>query len=171
MKDNVKENNKKIKENIKKNDDKELDTLKNMLKESEEKVVRAQADLVNYRKRKDDEVSRMLEYANEDLIKDILPVVDNLKRATKVSKELTKEEVLKFIEGVDMVYKNLVSTLERYGGKEIDCLGKKFDPSLEDAVMQESDPEKEKELVTEVFQKGYKLKDKVLRPAMVKVNK
>jgi len=143
----------------------EFEKLKKEIEESNEKFLRAQADLINYRKRKDEEVERYLKYANEDLILDILPVVDNFERALNI------ESDSKFTEGVKMIYANLISILEKYGVKEIDALGKKFDPMFHNAVMTDEDKTKESDIVVEVFQKGYTLKDKVIRPAMVKVNK
>ena len=143
----------------------EFEKLKKEIEESNEKFLRAQADLINYRKRKDEEVERYLKYANEDLILDILPVVDNFERALNV------ESDSKFTEGVKMIYANLIGILEKYGVKEIDALGKKFDPMYHNAVMTEEIKDKETDIVVEVFQKGYMLKDRVIRPAMVKVNK
>ena len=143
----------------------EFEALKKEIEEANEKFLRSQADLVNYRRRKDEEVEKYLKYANEDLILDILPVVDNFERALNV------EDDSKLMEGVKMIYANLLSVLEKYDIKEIDALGKKFDPMYHNAVMTEEDKSKESDIVVEVFQKGYTLKDKVIRPAMVKVNK
>ena len=143
----------------------EFEKLKQEIEDSNEKFLRSQADLINYRKRKDEEVERYLKYANEDLILDILTVVDNFERALNV------EDNTKVMEGIKMIYANLIGILEKFGVKEIDALGKKFDPMFHNAVMTEEDKAKESDIVVEVFQKGYTLKDKVIRPAMVKVNK
>ena len=143
----------------------EYEALKKEIDESNEKFLRAQADLVNYRRRKDEEVERYLKYANEDLILDILQIVDNFERALNV------EDNTKVMEGVKMICANLIGILEKYGVKEIEALNKKFDPIYHNAVMTEEDKNKESDIVVEVFQKGYTLKDKVIRPAMVKVNK
>ena len=143
----------------------EFEKLKQEIEDANEKFLRSQADLINYRKRKDEEVERYLKYANEDLILDILTVVDNFERALNV------EDNTKVMEGIKMIYANLIGILEKFGVKEIDALGKKFDPMFHNAVMTEEDKAKESDIVVEVFQKGYTLKDKVIRPAMVKVNK
>ena len=143
---------------------KEFEELNQKLKEAEDKSVRAVAELVNYRKRKDEEISRMLKYANEGLILDILPSMDNLERA------LNTGEDSKLKEGVNMIYSMLKNTLENYGVKEIEAEGIMFDASVHQAVAKDNNPDKESGIITEVMQKGYTLYDKVIRPAMVKVN-
>lgn len=139
--------------------------------DAEDRFLRAQADLINYRKRKDEEVAKMLKYANEELVLEILPVLDNFERAIKMDDDNLEDEVSKFLSGMKMVYAALTSALEKFDVKEIESLGKKFDPTFHQAVMTESVETKEKEIILEVYQKGYMLKDKVIRPAMVKVNK
>lgn len=148
----------------------EVVAINNKAREAEEKALRAQAELINYRKRKDDEVSKMLKFANEGLISEILPTLDNFERAINMDDDNLEDEVSKFLSGMKMVYASLVKTLEKYGVKEIEALGKTFDPTVHEAVMKENNPEKEKGVVLEVYQKGYMLKDKAIRPAMVKVN-
>ncbi len=143
----------------------QVEEVNKRLREAEEKALRSNAELINYRKRKDEEVSRMMQFCNEDLIMDILPSLDNLERA------LASNEDSKLKEGVNMIYKALRSTLEKYGVKEIEALDKKFDANLHQAVTTDSVKDKEKDIILEVLQKGYTLKNKVIRPAMVKVNK
>lgn len=138
---------------------------------AEEKALRASAELVNYRRRKDEEVEKKLKYANEDLILEILPVLDNFERAIKMDDDNLEDEVSQFLSGMKMIYASLVSSLEKFGVKEIEALGKVFDENIHQAVMTESVEDKEKDIIIEVYQKGYTLKDKLLRPAMVKVNK
>ncbi len=145
---------------------KEVEEINKKLKETEEKALRTQAELINYRKRKDEEVQKSLKFANEDLIVELLPILDNFERAIKVESADSK-----LLDGMKMVYKSLVSTLQKYGVKEIESLGKKFDANLHEAVITESKEGVEEDIILEVFQKGYTLKDKVIRPAMVKVNK
>ena len=140
-------------------------------KQLTEKVKLAQAELVNYRKRKDEEIERMLKYSNEDIVLEILPILDNFERAIKMDDDNLDDEVSKFLQGMKMVYASLVKVLEKYEVKEIESLGKMFDAKYHQAVMTDSVEDKEKEIITEVYQKGYMLKDKLLRPAMVKVNK
>ena len=151
--------------------DDEIEEINKKTKEAEEKALRASAELINYRKRKDDEVSKIIKYANEDLVLEILPVLDNFERAIKMDDDNLDDEVSKFLSGMKMVYAGLVKALEKYDIKEIEALGKDFDPKLHQAVMTEMNDDKEKDVILEVYQKGYMLKDKLLRPAMVKVNK
>ena len=148
----------------------EIEAMNGKINLLEEKALRAQAELINYRKRKDEELDRKLKYANEDLIIEILPVLDNFERAMKMDDDNLEDEVSQFLSGMKMVYQGLSSALEKFGVKEIESLDKKFDANVHQAVMTESDPNKEKEIILEVYQKGYMLKDKVIRPAMVKVN-
>lgn len=148
----------------------EVIAMNKKLSDAEEKYLRCQADLINYRKRKDEETEKMLRYANEGLILEILPVLDNFERATNMN-ENVNIETKNFINGMNMVYQSLVSALKKYGVSEIECLGKKFDPTLEQAVMTAEEKDKESDIVLEVYQKGYMLKEKIIRPAMVKVNK
>ncbi len=143
----------------------QVEEVNKRLKEAEEKALRSNAELINYRKRKDEEVSRIMQFCNEDLIMDILPSLDNLERALNTSEDT------KLKEGVNMIYKALRSTLEKYGVKEIEALDKKFDANLHQAVTTDSVKDKEEDIILEVLQKGYTLKGKVIRPAMVKVNK
>ncbi len=144
----------------------EVIAMNKKLTEAEERYLRCQADLINYRKRKDEETEKLLKFANEDLILDILPALDNFERALNLESSDSSLQ-----DGMKMIYKSLVNTLNKYDVKEIECLGKVFDPKLCNAVMTDSKDDKEKEVVLEVYQKGYTLKDKVIRPAMVKVNK
>ncbi len=140
------------------------------IKELEEEVLKAKADNINYRKRKDEEVSKMLEYANEDIVKDILPSVDNFERAINLDDENLDDELSKFLAGFKMIYCHLVEVLEKYDVKSIDDKGKAFDPKFHQAVLTEKVEGMEPGMVVEVMQKGYMLKDKVIRPAMVKVS-
>ena len=132
-----------------------------------EKVKYHQAELINYRKRKDEEVSNTLKYANQSLILELLPIVDNFERALKQN---TSEEFSKYLEGFKMMYANLVQVLKNFGVEEINRVGEVFDPNLEQALVTDKVEEKEDEVVLEVLQKGYKLKDRVIRPASVKIN-
>lgn len=131
-------------------------------------VMRSKADLINYRKRKDEETSRMLVYANEDLVKDLLTSIDNFERAIKLDSQ--DENLSKFLEGFKMIYCNIVNVLETYGVKAIDGSNKPFDPTYHQAVLVEHRDGVEPGIVLEVLQKGYLLKDKVIRPAMVRVS-
>ena len=151
-------------------DDKKLEEANKKIKELEEAVLKAKADNINYRKRKDEEVSKMLEFANEDIVKDILPSIDNFERAINLDDDNLDDELSKFLAGFKMIYCHLVEVLEKYDVKTIDDKGKAFDPKLHQAVLTEKVEGVESGMVIEVMQKGYMLKDKVIRPAMVKVS-
>ena len=140
------------------------------LKEAEDKAMREKAEAINYRKRKDDEVARMMKYASEDMIKEILPIVDSFERAIDMDDDNLEDEVSKFLAGFKMIYCNLVNVLEKYEVKEIEAMGKEFDASFHQAVLTEPREGVEPGIVIEVLQKGYMYKDKVLRPSMVKVS-
>ena len=112
----------------------------------------------------------MLEFANEDIVKDILPSIDNFERAINLDDENLDDELSKFLAGFKMIYCHLVEVLEKYDVKAIDDKGKEFDPKLHQAVLTEKVEGMEPGMVVEVMQKGYMLKDKVIRPAMVKVS-
>ncbi len=116
---------KKAKKKKDKHEDK-LNEAYNMISELEDKLLREKAELVNYRKRKEEETSRMLMYSNEDLAKSLLPIVDNFERAINMDDENLEDEVSKFLSGFKMIYCNLISTLEKYGVKAIDGANKPF---------------------------------------------
>ncbi len=151
-----------------KKDDKEK--LKIQIKELEEKNLRTQAELINYRKRKEEEISRMLKYANEDLVKEILPLLDNFERAIKMDDEDLEDEVSKFLAGFKMIYVDFKNMLEKYEIIAIDGNNKPFNPVYHQAVMTTKVEATEPGMVLEVLQKGYLLKDRVIRPAMVRVS-
>ena len=135
-----------------------------------EKIKLKEADLINYRKRKDEEVANMLKYANEDLIKELIGVVDNFERAISLDDDNLTDELSKFLSGFKIMYSNLTLILKNYGVEEINRVGEIFDPNQEEALLTDSVEGKANEEVLEVLLKGYKLKDKVIRPASVKVN-
>ncbi|MDD3340917.1 MAG: nucleotide exchange factor GrpE [Bacilli bacterium] len=162
-----KEEKKKEKKEKKKNITEEL---QNQIKELENKVLSEKAELINYRKRKDEEVSYMLKYAHEDIALEILPIVDNFERAIKLDDDNLEDELSKFLEGFKMIYCHLIKVLESFGVKAIDGNNKPFDATYHQGVMTEAKEGVEPGMVLEVLQKGYLLKDKVIRPAMVKVS-
>ena len=134
----------------------------------QERVKIAQAELVNYRKRKDEETANTIKYANLDLIKDLLNVVDNLERT--IENNNVSDEVKKYQDGVRLIYDNLTSTLKAYGVEEINRVGQVLDPRYEQALLTECVEDKEDDVVLEVLLKGYMLKGRVIRPAFVKIN-
>lgn len=156
----------------KKKDKKEnkIKELEQQLKEYEEKSLRDKAEMINYRKRKDEDVARMLKYCNEDFVTEMLPIIDNFESAIKMDNDNLEDEVSKFLAGFKMIYCNLVSIFEKFDIKVIDGNNKPFDPTYHQAVMTEKVEGMEAGMVIEILRKGYILKDKVLRPAMVKVS-
>ena len=142
----------------------------NMISELEDKLLREKAELINYRKRKEEETERLLKYSSEDIAKSLLPIVDNFERAINMDDDNLDDEVSKFLSGFKMIYCNFVNVLEKNGIKAIDEANVSFDPSFHQAIMTEERDGVEPEIVLEILQKGYLLKDKVIRPAMVKVS-
>ncbi len=144
------------------------------LEEENKKLVdqlkRSQAELINYRTRKDKEVADLLKYSNQKLITDLIPIIDNFERAIKLDDNNLTDELSKFLVGFKMIYSSLASTLKNYGVEEISRQGEIFDPSQEQALLTDCVEEMENEAVIEVLQKGYKLYDRVIRAASVKVN-
>lgn len=160
------ENIEKEKKKPKKN--KHLEELEEKVKTLEEETLRAKADLINYRKRKDDEVSNLLKYANADMIISLLPVLDNFERV--INKEVESDELKSYLEGFKLIYNQIKDILNSNEVKEIDALDKEFDPVYHQSITTRKDDSKESGIVLEVYQKGYTYKDKVLRPAMVIIN-
>lgn len=136
------------------------------LKEANDRVLRLSAEIQNLGKRHSDEISDMAKYEGMDLIKKLLPIVDNFERSITMDK--TTDE--KYLAGYKMIYTNMLEVLSTLGVKEIECEDKPFDPSTMDAIMTEHVDGVEKNYVLIVLQKGYIYKDKLLRPAMVKVS-
>jgi molecular chaperone GrpE len=126
-----------------------------------------QADFENYKKRIAREREEFYYSSLEGIVKEVLPVIDNLERALLAFKGDNLDN--KYIDGIDMISKQLFSILEKNGLKEIEALDKEFDPNIHHAVMQVEGEEDEENKVKEVFQKGYTLGTKVVRPALVKV--
>lgn len=149
---------------------KEVNRLTEENKNLADKIKYAQAELVNYRKRKDEETQSLLKYANQDIILEIIQVVDNFERAIKLDDSNISPEISKFLSGFKMMYASLIETLKRFGVEEINRVGQIFDPSEEQALLTDCDESQEDEVVLEVMLKGYKLKDRVIRPASVKIN-
>ncbi|MDO5569659.1 MAG: nucleotide exchange factor GrpE [bacterium] len=148
----------------------EIILLGNRIKELEEKLVRNQAELQNYKRRREEETSRIMKYANEDLILDILPILDTFERAVMMDDDNLEDEVSKFLEGFIMIYNNLKNVLIKFEVKEIEALNEEFDPTYHQAVVTEKKEDTPSGMVIEVMQKGYIYKDKVIRPVMVKVS-
>lgn len=141
------------------------------VKTLEEKVLRNQADYANSLARSEKYLSDMMKYDGEKVLVELLNINDNFERAFKMDDRDLSDEVSKFLEGFKMIYVSLQTLFEKMEVKEIDCLGKPFDPTTSEAVIVESDETKPADVVLEVLNKGYYYKDKIIRHAMVKVNK
>ena len=163
------ENKKKDKKGLfKKN--KEIEELQQQVASFKEMLLRNQAELQNYKRRREEETAKMMKYKDEDLIKEFLVVLDNFERAIKMDDDDLTDEVSRFLEGFKLIYSNTVNILNKYEVKEIEAEGVEFDPDYHHAVLTEHDENKPAGVVLEVLQKGYMYKDKVIRPSMVKVN-
>ena len=145
----------------------EVDKLKKQIDELKNEYARAYADTENLKKRLNAEAEQTRKYRIQDFAKEILPVIDNLERALQTEVNEADEG---FKKGVEMTYNQLITALKNEGVEVMDCLNKPFDPNLEQALMQEKKEGVESGIVIEVLQKGYLLKDRILRPAMVKVS-
>ena len=150
--------------------EKEISDLTEENKALVEKVKLSQAELINYRRRKDEETASILKYANQDIISELVPIVDNFERALSKDESSLSEEVKKYFTGFKLMYGNLKELLKKFGVEEINRVGQEFDPSQEQALLTDNNPDLEDDIVTEVLLKGYKLKDRVIRPASVKIN-
>ena len=150
--------------------EKEILELKNKNDELVNKLLYSQAEFANYKKRKELEVANMLKYSNMDIVKEILPIVDNFERAIRLDDSNLDDSLSKFLDGFKMLYSHLVELLKKFEVSEIDCLNKEFDPNIAQALMTVKAEGVEPGVVVEVLQKGYMLKDKMVRPALVKVS-
>ena len=170
-KSDKKEDNKKEKKVFKKdNKNIELEELKKKNEELLNKLLYSQAEFSNYKKRREVELGNMLKYSNQEIVTELLPIVDNFERAIKLDDTNLDDSLSKFLEGFKIIYSHLVETLKKFEVKEIDCLNKEFDPNFEQALMTTKIDGVEAGIVVEVLQKGYMLKDKMIRPALVKVS-
>jgi len=133
-----------------------------------EKMIRLQAEYDNFKKRTQKEKQSERKYKAQEVVNELLPAIDNFERALQV--EVTGETA-SFLEGMEMVYRQFKDALTNQGVEEIETVGTEFDPNIHHAVMQVEDEEKDSNIIVEELQKGYMLKDRVIRPAMVKVNK
>ena len=149
---------------------KEIEELQQQVASFKEMLLRNQAELQNYKRRREEETAKMMKYKDEDLIKEFLVVLDNFERAIKMDDDDLTDEVSRFLEGFKLIYSNTINILNKFEVKEIDAEGVEFDPDYHHAVLTEHDENKPAGVVLEVLQKGYMYKDKVIRPAMVKVN-
>ena len=137
------------------------------IEELTDKLTRQMAEFDNYRKRTEKEKSGMYEIGAKDVIEKILPVIDNFERVLAAVPEEQKED--SFVTGMEMIYKQIMTTLDGIGVKPIEAVGQEFNPDLHNAVMHVEDEELGESIVAEEFQKGYTYRDSVVRYSMVKV--
>ena len=149
---------------------KELENLKQANALLNEKIIRLNADMTNMKRRNEEEIAKAYKYDGEELIKKLLPVVDNFERAIILDDANLTDELSKFLSGFKMIYGNLLNILNEKGVSEINCLNEEFDPNTMQAVLTEHVEGIEANKVIDVMQKGYIYKEKVIRPAMVKVS-
>lgn len=143
----------------------DLQDLRDQLSDAEGRVLRAQAELENFRIRVRRETENQLKFANQPLLSDMLPVIDNVYRAVSAASQ--NESGGGLLEGVLMVAQQLIDTLEKHHCKRIDAVGELFDPNVHEAIQQMPSDEHEAGLVAQVVQEGYTLHDRVVRPSHV----
>lgn len=162
--------------NKKKKEEKEVEDLLKKIEEKEKEVkdqhdrlLRVAADLENFKKRAAKEKEDWIKYANEDLMKSILPFIDNLARAVNHAEKTADTGVM--IEGVRLTLQQLLQALSKFGLSPFDSVGKPFDPAMHEAMLVVETDQYEPNLVVEEFQRGYLLNHRLLRPATVSVSK
>ncbi|WP_081986944.1 nucleotide exchange factor GrpE [Planococcus sp. CAU13] len=153
---------------VKEDDEDEVAKLKEELEKEQNKYLRLLADFDNFKRRNQKDKEIQAKFRSQSLLTDLLPVLDNFERALAV--EAKSEEAEALLKGVEMVQKSLLEAVKREGLEEVKAVGEHFDPNFHQAVMQEKDEQAEPGTVLQELQKGYTLKGRVLRPAMVKVN-
>lgn len=148
--------------------DEKIQELEKLANDNEEKYLRLYAEFENYKRRIQNENQINKTYQAQGVLTDILPSIDNIERALQI--EGDDESVKSLQKGVQMVHESLLRALKDNGLEEIEAEGQEFDPNLHQAVVQDDNPDFKSGEITQELQKGYKLKDRVLRPSMVKVN-
>ena len=151
--------------------EKENNKLKEDNKALNDKVLRISAEMQNMMRRNEEKIQTLLKYEGEDLIKKLLPTLDNFERAISMDDTNLLDEVSKFLSGFKMIYGNLSDVLKSYEVEVIECLHQPFNPNTMEAVLVEEAEGIEPNMVIDVLQKGYTYKGKVIRHAMVKVSK
>lgn len=146
----------------------EFEQLRQEKEEINNRLLRLQADYDNFRRRTQKEKEADRKYRSQSLVEELIPALDNFERALQV--EVDGGSAKNFAEGMKMVYDQFKAALEKEGVEEIPAKGEEFDPHLHQAIMQVEDENYDSNIVVEELQKGYRLKDRVIRPSMVKVN-
>jgi len=148
--------------------DEKIAELEAQLAETRDQLLRKAADFENFRKRMNQEKQSAIDFANQSLLLDIIPVIDDFERAIQAGESST--DFTAFLEGVKMIEKRLTSQLEaKWGLKRFNSAGEPFNPNMHEALMMEKSPDVSEAVVQEDFEKGYLLKDRVIRAAKVKV--
>lgn len=143
----------------------ELDVKDKLVQESTDRLKRMQADFDNFRRRTRQEKEELSAIVSQNLIKELLPLLDNFERALAVE----SADGENFKAGVDMILKQFIATLEKNGLEPIKAVGEKFDPNFHEAIMRIADETKEDDTIAEELQRGYSVRGRVIRPSMVKV--
>lgn len=164
------ENTKEKKKKKEHHSNKEIEKLKEEITSQNEKILRLSAEMQNMRRRADEERSKLLKYDGEAIIMSMLTILDNFEHAINMDDTNLTDEVSKFLSGFKMIYANMSDSLKSVGVTEIECLHMPFDETKMNAVLIDHSKDFENNVVLDVLQKGYMYKDKVIRPAMVKVN-
>ncbi len=148
-------------------------SLEEELEQTKEKMLRIAADADNYKKRMEREKEKMVKYAGENILRELLPTVDNLERALEQAKTETKDaesKLASMVEGIELTYKGLLSVLEKFDVKPIESVGREFNPDEMDALTMEASDEMPANHVLREFARGYRFKDRILRHAQVVVS-
>ena len=146
-----------------------LESTEKAAEESYDRFLRVSADFENFKRRSARELADFRKYANETLIRQLLPVVDNLERA--IASTVAKDDGKSFVEGVGLTLKEILKVFEKFVVRPIDAIGKPFDPTFHQAVMQEETDDQPENTIVEELQKGYTIHDRLLRPTMVVVSR
>ena len=147
-----------------------IKTLSENVQDLQNKLLYQQAEFANFKKRREEETRNMLKYQNYDIALELLPVIDSLERALSVPTDKLSDDVMKYLEGFRIMYNNLINILNKFEIHEVDVLNKEFDHNTQEALMMEHIDGVNPGIVIQVLQKGYMIKDKLLRPALVKVS-
>ena len=143
----------------------ELARVQQQLEEAQQQALRLQADFANFRKRSNKEREELSDVVTQEILKDMLPILDNFERAMAAE----TKDVEAFQKGVEMIYTQFQETLKKDGLEKIETEGQKFDPNFHQAVMRVKNPELEDDMIAQELQKGYVVKGRVIRPSMVQV--
>lgn len=149
---------------------KEIELLNDKINKTEEKYLRLRAEYENYIKRNEKEISRILKYDGEHVLKTFLSILDDLDRVVESSKKHKNKEILDFIDGIVLIKDKLLKKLDQFEVATFDSEGIKFDPDLHDAMMTKESKDYDDGIIIQEFEKGYKYKDKVIRHSKVIVN-